>query len=106
MSLYNHMLTNAAVNLYQAAECQPTIQRIHPQCQIVLLCQRVVCFTHSASDNIVQKPTSSAPKPCCVCKEEKALRDECLLFSEVGEEKCLDKIAAYKKCMAGFGFKI
>jgi hypothetical protein len=42
-----------------------------------------------------------------VCKDEKAARDECFLFSEKGgETECLDKIDAYKKCMAGFGFKI
>lgn len=41
-----------------------------------------------------------------VCKEEKATRDECLLFSETGPEKCADHITAYKKCMAGFGFNI
>lgn len=41
-----------------------------------------------------------------VCKEEKAARDECLLYSETGPEKCAPEIAAYKQCMAGFGFKI
>lgn len=45
--------------------------------------------------------------PTGVCKEEKAARDECFLFSEKGGEvECVDKIEAYKKCMAGFGFKI
>lgn len=42
-----------------------------------------------------------------VCKEEKAARDECFLFSDKGGEiECVDKIDAYKRCMAGFGFKI
>lgn len=41
-----------------------------------------------------------------MCKDEKALRDECMLFSDTGEDKCMDQIAAYKKCMAGYGFKV
>ncbi|PUU84328.1 cysteine alpha-hairpin motif superfamily [Tuber borchii] len=51
-------------------------------------------------------PTPPGPKPCCVCKDEKASRDECFLLTEDAETKCLDKVAAYKACMAGFGFKI
>lgn len=58
------------------------------------------------TENVVLKPTANGPKPCCVCKDEKASRDECMLFSDKGEAQCLDKIAAYKACMAGFGFKI
>jgi len=42
-----------------------------------------------------------------VCRDEKSARDECFLFSDKGgETECIDKIDAYKKCMAGFGFKI
>ncbi|PHH50910.1 hypothetical protein CFIMG_004395RA [Ceratocystis fimbriata CBS 114723] len=50
----------------------------------------------------------SKPKPCCVCKEEKARRDECMLFSKAADPAadCAPAIAAYKACMAGFGFKI
>ncbi|KAI5850372.1 cysteine alpha-hairpin motif superfamily [Morchella snyderi] len=62
--------------------------------------------TSDAPENVVLQPTANGPKPCCVCKDEKASRDECMLFSDKGEEQCLDKIAAYKACMAGFGFKI
>ncbi|PWW79209.1 cytochrome C oxidase copper chaperone Cox17 [Tuber magnatum] len=58
------------------------------------------------TENFVQKPTPSGPKPCCVCKDEKASRDECFLLTEDAETKCLDKVAAYKACMAGFGFKV
>jgi len=75
----------------------------------------------------VAQQSPNGPKPCCtipftplnhtskhaadrkagVCKGEKAARDECFLFSDKGgETECLDKIDAYKKCMAGFGFKI
>ncbi|KAG0642652.1 hypothetical protein HOY80DRAFT_1036006 [Tuber brumale] len=41
-----------------------------------------------------------------VCKDEKASRDECFLLTEHAETKCLDKVAAYKACMAGFGFNV
>lgn len=60
----------------------------------------------STTNTTTTTTTSSGPRPCCVCKEEKAIRDECMLFSEKGESQCLDTISAYKSCMAGFGFKI
>jgi cytochrome c oxidase assembly protein subunit 17 len=43
-----------------------------------------------------------------VCKDEKASRDECMLFStgDNAEEKCKTTIEAYKSCMAGYGFKL
>ncbi|KAI5857588.1 cytochrome C oxidase copper chaperone-domain-containing protein [Tricharina praecox] len=63
--------------------------------------------TSPAPENVVVQQSPSGPKPCCVCKDEKAARDECFLFSDKGGEvECVDKIDAYKKCMAGFGFKI
>ncbi|KAJ4296140.1 telomere binding protein [Collariella sp. IMI 366227] len=51
---------------------------------------------------------ASKPKPCCVCKEEKAKRDECMLFSTAAdpEKDCQSTIDLYKSCMAGFGFKV
>ncbi|KAF2096639.1 hypothetical protein NA57DRAFT_78239 [Rhizodiscina lignyota] len=57
------------------------------------------------------KPTTNAtekPKPCCVCKEEKAARDECMLFSTAAnpQEACQDMVSKYRSCMAGFGFNI
>ncbi|TLS25016.1 hypothetical protein PpBr36_07620 [Pyricularia pennisetigena] len=47
-------------------------------------------------------------QPCCVCKDEKAARDECMLFSNAKDpaEDCKTKIEQYKSCMAGFGFKV
>ncbi|CAK7900746.1 hypothetical protein CAAN1_23S00606 [[Candida] anglica] len=45
------------------------------------------------------------PKPCCVCLDEKKLRDECLLFNGQEGGKCDDLIAKYKVCMKGFGFE-
>ncbi|GME26920.1 hypothetical protein GTA08_BOTSDO02348 [Neofusicoccum parvum] len=57
------------------------------------------------------KPAGSAaakPKPCCVCKDEKAARDECMLFSnsDNAQEACKDMVSKYKACMAGYGFNI
>ncbi|KAK3393225.1 cytochrome C oxidase copper chaperone-domain-containing protein [Podospora didyma] len=51
---------------------------------------------------------ASKPKPCCVCKDEKAKRDECMLFSSAADAQkdCQPTIDLYKTCMAGFGFKI
>ncbi|KAG5295280.1 cytochrome c oxidase copper chaperone Cox17 [Histoplasma ohiense] len=53
--------------------------------------------------------SSSKPKPCCVCKTEKAARDDCMLFSksdDAAQQECRPLIEQYKSCMAGFGFKI
>ncbi|PGG97053.1 hypothetical protein AJ79_09367 [Helicocarpus griseus UAMH5409] len=52
---------------------------------------------------------SSKPKPCCVCKPEKAARDDCMLFSksdDPAQQECRPLVEQYKSCMAGFGFKI
>ncbi|KAK7527613.1 cytochrome C oxidase copper chaperone-domain-containing protein [Phyllosticta citriasiana] len=64
--------------------------------------------TNVASD---VKPTgegAAKPKPCCVCKDEKAARDECMLFSKSDnpQQECKDLVSKYKTCMAGFGFNI
>ncbi|TQN68483.1 Cytochrome c oxidase copper chaperone, partial [Colletotrichum shisoi] len=44
---------------------------------------------------------ASKPKPCCVCKEEKAKRDECMLFSNAADpsKDCLSTIDQYRACM-------
>ncbi|OAL07261.1 cytochrome c oxidase copper chaperone-like protein Cox17 [Phaeosphaeriaceae sp. SRC1lsM3a] len=58
------------------------------------------------------KDTSAAapgkPKPCCVCLEQKAKRDECMLFSTSNDaqKECADLVGQYRQCMAGYGFKI
>ncbi|KAI1266108.1 cytochrome C oxidase copper chaperone [Xylariaceae sp. FL1019] len=52
--------------------------------------------------------SASKPKPCCVCKDEKAKRDDCMLFSKAADptSDCKPIIDQYKTCMAGFGFQI
>ncbi|KAB2572523.1 hypothetical protein BFW01_g4129 [Lasiodiplodia theobromae] len=51
---------------------------------------------------------AAKPKPCCVCKDEKAARDECMLFStsDNAQDACKDLVSKYKACMAGYGFNI
>ncbi|KAL6891134.1 hypothetical protein HDV57DRAFT_513587 [Trichoderma longibrachiatum] len=52
--------------------------------------------------------TASKPKPCCVCKDEKARRDECMLFSTAKDPAadCRSLVDQYKSCMQGFGFNV
>ncbi|KAI7782359.1 Cytochrome c oxidase copper chaperone [Diaporthe eres] len=51
---------------------------------------------------------SSKPKPCCVCKDEKSKRDECMLFSNADDpaKDCQSTIDQYRSCMKGFGFEV
>ncbi|KAI9809353.1 MAG: hypothetical protein M1825_002645 [Sarcosagium campestre] len=40
-------------------------------------------------------------------KDEKAARDECMLFSNGdAQENCRSTIDKYRSCMAGYGFKL
>ncbi|KAJ9226430.1 hypothetical protein DTO169C6_1158 [Paecilomyces variotii] len=59
--------------------------------------------------NIQASEPASKPKPCCVCKEEKSSRDNCMLFSKSDDpanNDCKPLVEQYKSCMAGYGFKI
>ncbi|KAG9245549.1 COX17 protein [Calycina marina] len=51
---------------------------------------------------------AAAPKPCCVCTDEKASRDKCMLFSNAKDPlaDCAPTIETYKICMKGFGFEL
>lgn len=55
-----------------------------------------------------EKEAHAKPKPCCVCKDEKAKRDECMLFSKAEDptSDCKTTIDKYRACMDGFGFKV
>ncbi|KAH7163097.1 COX17 protein [Dactylonectria estremocensis] len=50
----------------------------------------------------------SKPKPCCVCKDEKAKRDECMLFSNAKDPAadCKSLVEQYRSCMTGYGFQV
>lgn len=50
--------------------------------------------------------TENKPKPCCVCLDEKKVRDACLLKNGQDSGKCDDIISKYKVCMKGYGFEI
>ncbi|KAI2619333.1 cytochrome C oxidase copper chaperone-domain-containing protein [Hypoxylon sp. NC1633] len=58
----------------------------------------------NSSDSVA----TSKPKPCCVCKNEKSIRDECMLFSKSADPAadCKTTIDQYRTCMAGFGFQV
>ncbi|KAK8197435.1 cytochrome C oxidase copper chaperone-domain-containing protein [Phyllosticta capitalensis] len=64
--------------------------------------------TNLANDVKPAGDAAAKPKPCCVCKDEKAARDECMLFSKSDnpQQECKDLVSKYKTCMAGFGFNI
>jgi cytochrome c oxidase assembly protein subunit 17 len=51
---------------------------------------------------------ANLPLACCVCTEQKAKRDECMLFSssDDAQKECAPLVDQYKQCMAGYGFKI
>ncbi|KAA6409879.1 MAG: cytochrome c oxidase copper chaperone [Lasallia pustulata] len=61
-----------------------------------------------AADLKPQGTASAAVKPCCVCKDEKATRDECMLFSSSDnpQAECASMVDKYRSCMAGYGFKM
>lgn len=60
----------------------------------------------SKTTNEVNTQEHSKPKPCCVCKPEKELRDECLLFNGEESGSCKELIKKYKDCMKTYGFDI
>ena len=47
-------------------------------------------------------------QPCCVCKDEKSQRDECMLFSNSDDPQkdCEPIMSKYRSCMASYGFTI
>jgi cytochrome c oxidase assembly protein subunit 17 len=67
-------------------------------------------FNPGAKDTVAATSDAAAskPKPCCVCKDEKSKRDECMLFSTAADPQkdCQSTIDQYRSCMAGFGFKV
>ncbi|PNS17548.1 hypothetical protein CAC42_8091 [Sphaceloma murrayae] len=76
--------------------------------------------TRSLNDSTATSPTNLAAnvkpagdasakvKPCCVCKDEKTARDECMLFSNASDPQkdCADMVSRYQTCMKGYGFNI
>ncbi|KAI5301759.1 Cytochrome c oxidase copper chaperone [Ascosphaera pollenicola] len=65
--------------------------------------------TTSAAQSAAPEQCPPKPKPCCVCKDEKQARDDCMLFSrsdDPAKGECKGLVERYKACMAGFGFEV
>ncbi|KAF4458490.1 Cytochrome c oxidase copper chaperone [Fusarium albosuccineum] len=62
----------------------------------------------AASTTASSTTTTNKPKPCCVCKDEKSKRDECMLFSTANDPAadCKSLVEQYRSCMSGFGFQV
>ncbi|KAL7761785.1 hypothetical protein ACKLNR_008320 [Fusarium oxysporum f. sp. zingiberi] len=72
--------------------------------------QTTISSPVGAAANVASPSTTTAskPKPCCVCKDEKAKRDECMLFSNAKDPAadCKSLIDQYRSCMSGFGYQV
>uniref|UniRef100_A0A914LTX6 Cytochrome c oxidase copper chaperone n=1 Tax=Meloidogyne incognita TaxID=6306 RepID=A0A914LTX6_MELIC len=51
-----------------------------------------------------EENTKKVLRPCCVCKETRMVRDECIILN--GEESCGALIEAHKKCLKEYGFEM
>lgn len=59
----------------------------------------------SKMENNSQQAEKPKPKGmCCVCKPEKAVRDECFLMKS--EEECKNEIELHLVCLRKEGFKV
>jgi len=76
----------------------PTLEPDFPSHQLIR-----IPMDKSAPES--QQPAPKV-KPCCVCKPEKATRDECLLFHGQDSPECKTIIENYKACMKGYGFAV
>lgn len=54
--------------------------------------------------NISNNKDINKLSPCCVCKETKKIRDQCIILNN--EEYCKNEIEAHKQCLRNKGFKI
>jgi cytochrome c oxidase assembly protein subunit 17 len=52
----------------------------------------------------IKNTSTKKLSPCCVCKETKTLRDECLRFKS--DLECLKEIDNHKQCLIDNGFKV
>ena len=49
-------------------------------------------------------PSAKGKKICCVCKDTKSARDECVIRN--GEERCHAFIDAHNRCLRAEGFDV
>ncbi|KAI5212476.1 hypothetical protein E4T42_02144 [Aureobasidium subglaciale] len=68
----------------------------------------VTTTNNLAADLKPQGEAAAKVKPCCVCKDEKAARDECMLFSNAADPQadCQNMVQKYRACMQGYGFNL
>lgn len=43
-------------------------------------------------------------RPCCVCKDTRTARDDCLRFNP--EETCIKQVNAHNECLKSYGFQV
>ncbi|CAK5061672.1 unnamed protein product [Meloidogyne enterolobii] len=58
----------------------------------------------TTKENCKEENTKKVLRPCCVCKETRMVRDECIILN--GEESCGALIEAHKKCLKEYGFEM
>lgn len=50
------------------------------------------------------KTNAQGKRICCVCKDTKSIRDDCIVRN--GEERCQDFISAHNQCLRSEGFEV
>lgn len=58
----------------------------------------------SSKSGSCPKVNAKGKKICCVCKETKGVRDECIVRN--GEERCKQFIEAHNQCLREEGFSV
>ena len=54
------------------------------------------------TSNPLEKAIEKKKGPCCVCKDTKKTRDECIVMRS--EEECQSEIMSHKECLRSHGF--
>lgn len=65
--------------------------------------------TEASLKNDNSNKTEETPKkkhPCCVCKDTRRIRDECVATHGMDFPKCLKLIEEHKQCMRDEGFNV
>ncbi|KAK4947725.1 hypothetical protein LTR28_007569, partial [Elasticomyces elasticus] len=87
---------------------QHSFQRTPKKAELTSPTATAMSPNNLAADLKPQGSAAAKVKPCCVCKDEKAARDECMLFSTSSDpqQACQDMVSRYRSCMKGFGFDL
>ncbi|CAD7956865.1 unnamed protein product [Amoebophrya sp. A25] len=60
--------------------------------------------SHGAPDPSASPVSAAGKKICCVCKDTKSARDECVVRN--GETRCQQFIEAHNRCLRAEGFDV